>query len=191
MRQQVRTFVAVEIDDSVLAHAARLIGAFRAVPADVKWVDPQNMHLTVKFLGDVDVREVHQVCQAVQKAVADLAPFELELHGTGAFPNLTRPRTIWLGVRAGAEAMTELNRRVEAELGTLGYPREGRAFTAHLTLGRVRGGGEELADLGRLVAQHADEPIGATGVDRLVIFSSQLARTGPVYEPLGHADLGG
>jgi len=191
MKQQVRTFVAVELDPAIRSGAAELIEKLRAVPADVKWVAAENMHLTVKFLGDVDVREIHHVCQAVTLAVAELAPFSLEVRGAGAFPNLHRPRTIWLGVREGAEAMTELARRVESELAKLGFPKEGRPFQAHLTIGRIRHGGPELADLGRLVQQHAEQEIGDTSVDELVVFSSELTRSGPIYEPLGHASLGG
>ncbi len=182
MKQHVRTFVAVEIDPAVRSRAARLIDTFRSAAADVKWVDPKNMHLTVKFLGDVDVREIHQVCAAVQRATADVVPFSLEIRGAGAFPDTRRPRTIWVGVRQGLGEMTALNQRVESALEALGFPREGRAFSAHLTLGRVRRSGPELRRLAELIQQHADEDIGLVSVDQVVVFSSELTRTGPIYE---------
>jgi 2'-5' RNA ligase len=191
MKQKIRTFVAVEIDPAVREMAAELIAELSTAGANVKWVDAQNMHITVKFLGEVDTREVHEVCRAVETAVAPLAPFVLEVRGAGAFPNVRRPRTLWLGTRQGSEPFVELAERVDKQLHRLGYPREGRRFHAHLTLGRVRQGEAGLARLAELLAERADFEAGRSDVSEAVIFSSDLDRGGPTYEPLGHAALGG
>ena len=191
MSQTIRTFVAVEMDPAVRRAAQGLIDKFRATGAGVSWVVPANMHLTLKFLGDVGVGDVARVCQAVREAVAGAAPFSLQVCGVGAFPNLSRPRVIWLGAAEGQEAMAALAGRVESALTELGFPREGRRFQSHLTLGRVRRGGPEMAALARLVEQHAAVELGQTPVEEVVVFSSQLKPTGAVYEALDRAPLGG
>lgn len=191
MKQKIRTFIAVETDPAVREAAAELVGEFRASGADVKWVDPANMHLTVKFLGDVDSRHVHEVCWAVEKAVAELPRFELELRGAGAFPNARRPRTVWLGAGQGGEEIGILAEALEEAMDRLGFRREARRFHPHLTLGRVRRGQAGLDELARLLAEYADFEVGRTTVSEVVTFSSQLDRSGPTYEPLGRARLGG
>ncbi len=174
MKSTVRTFVAVEAGPAVRQRAAKLIEEFAAAGAEVKWVEPDNLHLTLKFLGDVDERDIPRVCETVQRAAAEVAPFELEILGAGAFPKLHRPRTIWLGSGKGEPQMAELSRRVEKALEKLGFPREGRRFQAHLTIGRVRNAGPELAQLAQLLQVAADVEVGAMAVDEAVVFSSQL-----------------
>ena len=103
----------------------------------MNWVEPHNLHLTLKFLGEVHEREIAEVCQAVAPGAAEVEPFDLEVRGAGAFPTAARPRTVWLGAGAGAERMVVLHDRVEAALAELGYREEHRRFQTHLTIGRV------------------------------------------------------
>lgn len=191
MKNKVRTFVAVEVSEAVRSRAAKLIQQLRQAGADVAWVAPQNMHLTLKFLGDVDYRDVYHVCKAVEQSVATVEPFTVEIKGVGAFPSLERPRVIWLGVELGATQMADLNEKVETALNELGFPREGRRFHAHLTLGRVRKSGRAMEHLVAMLREHQDAEFGPTVVEQVVIFSSELEPTGPVYEAMGHAELGG
>ena len=191
MRQRIRTFVAVNIDAAVRGRVAGLVDRFRAAGAEVKWVEPQNQHITLKFLGDVDAKEIHRVCEAVQHAVADVGPFEFEVRGAGAFPKANRPRTVWLGITQGKEEMIELNRRIEPALEKLGFRREARRFQPHLTIGRVRRGGPAVAELGKLIGEQADVELGLTRVPEVIVFSSQLDRSGPTYEAPSRAPLAG
>ncbi|OHB66891.1 MAG: 2'-5' RNA ligase, partial [Planctomycetes bacterium RBG_13_63_9] len=184
MKDAVRTFVAVEISSAVRERAGELIEVLRASGADVKWVEVGNLHLTLKFLGDVASREIPRVCEAVERGTAKVAPFELEVRGAGAFPDARRPRTVWLGVGNGAEEMVELHRHVEAKLSKLGYRKEHRRFQAHLTIGRVRGGGPAVVELGQRIEQQSDLLAGKMQVREVVVFSSQLDRSGPTYEAL-------
>ena len=156
----------------------------------MKWVEPHNLHLTLKFLGDVPEREIAEVCRAVQRGAAEVKRFELEVRGAGAFPNAARPRTVWLGAGAGAEQMVMLHDRVEVPLAELGYREEHRRFQSHLTIGRVRGGGPGIAELGKLLQQHADFMAGRMTVGKVTVFSSTLTPAGPIYEVLGTAPLG-
>ena len=191
MKQTVRTFVAVEINSAIRRRAEELIEKLRTASVDVKWVETHNVHLTLKFLGDVPSREIPRVCEAVQRGAGKVAPFELEVCGAGAFPNAARPRTLWLGTGGGEAAMVELHHHIEGPLGKLGYRKDQRRFHPHLTIGRVRRGGPAVAELGRLVGQHADFVAGKLRVSQVVVFSSQLDRTGPTYETLSRAKLGG
>jgi len=191
MKQTIRTFVAVEINSAVRACAAELIDQLGTASVDVKWVAPENIHLTLKFLGEVDSRQVHEVCRAVEQAADGVAPFELEVRGAGAFPNVRRPRTVWLGAGQGVQELGVLAERVESELHRLGFRREGRRFHAHLTVGRVRRGGPGISQLAQLLEEYADFEIGRTPVSEVIVFSSTLDRAGPTYEPLGRGLLSG
>ncbi len=189
MKHTVRTFVAVEIDAAVRSRAEKLIERLAGSPADVKWVEAHNLHLTLKFLGDVPSGETPRVCDAVARGAAKVEPFELEVCGAGAFPSAGRPRTLWLGSGDGEQGMIELHGHVETPLAKLGYRKEHRRFHPHLTLGRVRRSGPGVAELGELVKQNADFPAGRLTVREVVVFTSQLTRTGPTYEALSHAKL--
>ena len=127
----------------------------------------------------------------MEHAAGQIAPFELEIRGAGAFPNPARPRTIWLGAADGAQEMIALFDRLEVSLAKLGYHEEQRQFQTHLTIGRVRGGGPSIAALARLLQQHADFLAGRMTVDEVAVFSSTLTPAGPIYQRLGAAPLRG
>lgn len=171
--------------------AGQLIGRLGSTSAKVKWVEPHNLHLTLKFLGDVDLLEIPELCQAVTDAVAELPPFEIEARGAGAFPDLRHPRTVWLGVGRGTEEMVQLHDIVEQSLAPLGFRQEQRRFRPHLTIGRVRGGGPGIAELAENLAEQADFAGGVSSVEEVVVLSSELSRTGPTYEVLATAPLNG
>ncbi len=191
MTQTIRTFVAVEVDAAIRSAAKALVDKFREAGADVSWVAPENLHLTLKFLGEINENRIPAVCQAVREAAAGVGPFALEIRGAGAFPNLSRPRTVWLGAAEGEDALATLAERIESGLEKLGFRREGRRFRVHLTIGRVRRGGPAIATLGALLQDHADAALGRTPVEQVVVFSSRLERTGAVHEALDWAALGG
>jgi 2'-5' RNA ligase len=191
MKPTIRTFVAVEIDEAVRGAAAKVADELRAASADVGWVAPHNMHLTVKFLGDVAAEKIPQVCDTVAQTVAGMERFDLEIRGVGAFPNAARPRTIWIGTGNGEAQLTLLAERLEKALTELGFAREDRPFHGHLTLGRVRRPSRALAALTPMLKQRADLALGQTAVHEVVVVSSQLERGGPIYEALCRASLAG
>jgi 2'-5' RNA ligase len=191
MRERVRTFIAIDVDNYVRERALHLMDILRTANADVKWVEPENLHITIKFLGEVLSRDIYHICQAVQKAVANIEPFPLIVQGAGAFPDLIRPRTIWLGFSEGQEQLASLHRSVENALLPLGFPREGRPFKAHLTLGRVRRSSPGLARLAQLLRDQTEFSGAETYVEEVIVFSSQLTPEGPIYEPLATLPLQG
>ena len=191
VKQTVRTFVAVPTSPTVRQWAAELTRELSTAGADVKWVEMHNLHLTLKFLGDVKLKETAGVCEAVEAAAAEVAPFDFQVRGAGAFPNAGRPGTVWLGTGEGEEEMAALFHAIESALAKLGFRKEHRRFQPHLTIGRVRRGGPGVGELGQLIRQHADFEAGRMTVSEVIVFSSHLDRSGPTYETLGRATLGG
>jgi 2'-5' RNA ligase len=189
MQRTVRTFIAAEISSDVRTKARRLISLLAQAPAKVRWVEPENLHLTLKFLGEVEMLEMPRLCEVVTAAIAELPPFDLEMQGAGAFPSLERPRTLWLGIGDGEEAMIELHDALDKSLAELGFRPEQRRFKPHLTLGRVRNSEQGVTELAELIREHHEFPGGITDVAEVVVFSSEMDRDGPTHEPLCHAPL--
>jgi 2'-5' RNA ligase len=187
-----RTFVAIEITPEVRSAALRLIDRLRVAPAKVTWTKAANLHYTLKFLGDLPAERAPEICRAVQDAVVPFSPIEMVAGGVGAFPSVSRPHTLWLGAIEGAEPIELLFQAIERLLEPLGFPREHRRFTPHLTLGRVRDSSPAgLQELAELLKKHAAFDAGTISVQGVTVFSSTLSREGPTYEVLSHADFHG
>jgi 2'-5' RNA ligase len=189
--QRVRTFTAVEVWPEIRERAQALIQRFKDTTARVTWVKPDQMHLTMNFLGDVEMNEIPAVCKAVTDATAAFAPFDVEMAGVGVFPSYENPRTIWLGVTDGSDQLVALHAALEANLGELGFRVEARRFRPHLTLGRVRSLPKGPGQLAGLIKQHAEFEAGPMMVSEVTVMSSELGRDGPRYETLGHGELAG
>jgi 2'-5' RNA ligase len=187
MPKFLRTFIAVEISDAVRAKAVELIEILRGTGA--KWVEPHNLHLTLQFLGDVSEKQIPGVCKAVARGAGEVPPFPLTIHGAGAFPNFSKPRTVWIGAEEGSEQMANLHDRVAFALAELGFRDEERHFQPHLTIGRVKFGKADFPSLAALLRYHKDFSAGAFEVEEAVVFSSRLERGGPIYEKLATARL--
>lgn len=185
-----RTFVAVELSPDIRARASELVRKLSPSGVKATWVKPENMHLTLKFLGDTPANDLAGVCRAVTEAAAGISAFDIECAGAGAFPSLARARTLWIGVRDPEKKLERLQRAVEDALAELGFRPEHRRFQPHLTIGRVRPSpAAAIAELGRLLEQHANFPPAVSDVSEVVVFTSQLERSGPVHEPICHAEL--
>ncbi|HZL91460.1 MAG TPA: RNA 2',3'-cyclic phosphodiesterase [Pirellulaceae bacterium] len=190
---RLRTFIAVELAGSVLARAAQLIKELQAAGADVNWVKAPQMHLTLKFLGDVADTETPDICRVVADVASRCEPFEIVCRGAGAFPDLRQPRTIWLGFTQGVQELTELQRAIDDALKKeMGYGREQRRFHPHLTLGRVKRFDEQTrSNLAGLLQKHATFDGDLSVIEEVVVFASFLGRSGPTHEALGRAELSG
>jgi 2'-5' RNA ligase len=185
---KIRAFLAVESSSELRARTTILIRELASCPAAVKWVQPENLHLTLKFFGDVKERDVAEISSAAAQAVATLPSFNIECDRLGAFPNDGRPRTVWIGVRRGEEEMVALHDAIDNTLAKLGFARERRRFHPHITVGRVRGG-TGLEQLGELIRQRAEYPLASLHVSEVVLMSSELRPAGPVYTALGRSRL--
>lgn len=188
---RIRTFIAVDIDQAVRDRAITLQEKLARSAAYVKWVDPDSMHMTLLFLGEVPQLDLVPICRVVSNGVKDLPPFNYTVAGLGAFPTPRRPKVLWAGVTDGSEALQELHERLETPLLELGcYRREERAYNPHLTLGRVNRDNES-GPWDRILTDHADWDGGTTSVSEVLVMSSELRRDGPVYTVVGRGKLKG
>ncbi|MCI0700248.1 MAG: RNA 2',3'-cyclic phosphodiesterase [Planctomycetia bacterium] len=186
-----RTFIAVAISEDIRASTVALQKELAKTGSTVKWVEAENLHVSLLFLGEVDDRELHAVCKAVREVAAGEPPFALRVSGVGAFPNARRPKVVWAGVTEGAEELQRLYLALEEKLLDLGcYRKEERGYTPHLTLGRVKDAEDGFA-LATELTKRMNWTGGRTMVEEVLIFSSGLQRDGPVYTVLGRAALGG
>jgi 2'-5' RNA ligase len=181
-----RTFIAVVAADEIRRSAAKLASVLRSAAGDVKWVEPENLHWTLQFLGDIDQLEIPALCAAVANATLEIDCFDLEARGAGAFPGPDRPRTLWLGAGGGAQAMVALHHAIQRKLDKLGYRAEHRRFVPHLTLGRA---GRNARPLVRELASLAEFEAGTMLVDEVTVFASKLTPEGPRYDVLARAPL--
>ena len=168
-----RTFIAVLLSPELKSRIALIQQKFRHIHCDVKWTAEENLHITLKFLGDVQEDMLSEVCSAVEKAAVGFAPFDLEIKGAGAFPNTRKPQIIWVGVESGGEKLAKLAASIEDELSLLGFEREKKRFSAHITIGRVKSpkGMEALSQAiqsGKVRTRHTYEELGPACIDGFV-----------------------
>jgi 2'-5' RNA ligase len=175
-----RTFIAVELCEAVRRGAASLQDGLRAAGARLRWVHPDNLHFTLRFLGELPPAQVARAVVATRAAVGTLAPFSLTIGGLGAFPSLERPQVVWVGVTAGAEGLEALALALNAALARERFPAEDRPFRPHLTLGRARDE-RRWGDLVRALHRYRDAVLGEERVEAVTVMESRLTPDGPVY----------
>jgi RNA 2',3'-cyclic 3'-phosphodiesterase len=189
-----RLFVALDPPALVRRRIAQTLLALRReagrAEGDVRWVDPENVHLTLQFLGAVPAERVPAIEAALREAAAAGAPLGLEVKGAGGFPNARRARIVWLGLAGDLVPLAALVAGIGRRLAPLGFAPEDRAFAPHLTLGRARSGRGAPGLAGALAA--AAEPDGTPWrAAELVLFESHLSTAGPRYEAAARLALGG
>ncbi|MEE9163569.1 MAG: RNA 2',3'-cyclic phosphodiesterase [Thermoplasmata archaeon] len=181
-----RAFIAVDIEAT--RGIVRLLDALRHTPARVRVVSPENLHITLKFLGETDDGLVPSIRDALAAAAAGEAPFSLALRGSGAFPNPARPRVLWIGTEGG-DTLVRIAKRLERALQELGFARERRPFTPHLTVGRVKGS-KDVGELTELLVARRDETYATQRVETVRLKRSELGPTGAVYHDVFRVPLG-
>ena len=189
---KVRTFIAVLIPDAarqVLSESIRQLSGL--APQGVRWVDPNGIHLTLRFLGDIPVERVEDVLAAQGVASGSREPFSLQLSGLGMFPNRDRPRVLWAGVSGDMDALRLLQEEVEAQLERVGFPKDRRPFAPHLTLGRIR---DRISNVQRKSIAAVTESAALGHAEPWVVEESHLIRStltpqGAIYTSLGAALL--
>lgn len=184
-----RAFIALVLPDAARDALERLQQELRASRADVKWVEPDNLHVTLKFLGEISEAERQALERMLRQLATSMEPFALGLSGVGAFPSVSAPRVIWVGLGEGVEAAAHLAQAIEREGASIPLPREDRPFSAHVTLGRVR------SPRGRQVLvvalkQSRWQPPSAWQVNAVTFYQSVLGSGGPQYTVLADIPLG-
>jgi len=177
-----RTFVAIELPKEFTSRIDQLQNNLRKTKADVSWVKPQNVHITLKFLGEVKEEKIEEVYRATEQSVNGIRKFQVNLQGLGGFPNLKRPRVIWIGVEKGKEILAELYPKVEEQFFKIGFAKENRDFTPHLTIGRVKFP-KSLESLATEINKTSFET-QEFEVQEVVVMKSTLHPAGSIYTPL-------
>jgi 2'-5' RNA ligase len=182
MAESIRTFVAVDVPQQIKMELDKLIGELRPLAPDIRWVKAANLHLTLRFLGDIPVSSVKGLAAEIAANVAEFGSFDLSLSGIGGFPNLHKPRVIWLGGGDGQKPLYDLAARVEKACDDCGFGKADKPFSSHLTIGRVKfpHGNERLVS--HIETLKFVSPIFP--VEEVVIFKSDLMPSGPRYTRL-------
>jgi 2'-5' RNA ligase len=184
-----RSFVAVEVPAPVRRRVAELQEALRRADADVKWVEEGNLHLTLKFLGEIGEEPAARLKELLAVEAARWPRLKVDYAGTGSFPSHGVPSVVWAGLSGDLEKLAGLAAAVERAAGEVGVPREGRPFVAHLTIGRVKSP-RNAKRLASAVAQQDRAVLGKDEIAEIVLFESTLTPQGPIYTPRGRFPLG-
>jgi len=176
----IRTFIAIELPVEIKEAMAEVQAELRKSDADVGWVRPEGVHLTLKFLGDVEEKKVAELGDALREGLKGETPFILQAKGIGTFPTPRAPRVVWLGVEGEVTRLSALAKTVEEICANLKFPKEDRPFKAHLTLGRVKSPRGRGA-LVKMLENFKDADLGEFRADAVSVMKSELQRTGAVY----------
>lgn len=181
----VRSFIACGIDQALVPRIREIQDTLKAESdsAGVKWIDPENLHFTLKFLGEIDEGIIANIREGIMGVAESASSFDLAISGLGAFPSVSRPRVIWLGTGNGKEKLRALAREIEEMSASYGIPKEGKVFVPHLTLGRVKSD-HGLRGLAETIQRLASVEVGITRVSEICLMRSDLKRSGPVYTVL-------
>jgi 2'-5' RNA ligase len=186
-----RTFIAIELPREIKDALGKLQARLKASGADVKWVKPENIHLTLKFLGETDEEKTAEIKNILADTAQNFKTFLIRPYSLGAFPKIQSPRVIWIGIDKGDSETKSIAGRLEERLAAIGIPKEERPFSSHITIGRVRSFLNrdklirELKNLGGKIEANPQE----FPVTRLALFESTLTPQGPIYKPLQEVSL--
>ncbi|MCX5705663.1 MAG: RNA 2',3'-cyclic phosphodiesterase [Candidatus Omnitrophica bacterium] len=186
-----RTFIAIELPKDIKDSLSRLINKLKETGADVKWVAPQNIHLTLKFLGERDDKKVKEISEILDEVARNHLAFQIQINALGAFPNLNSSRVIWVGIDQGDIETKNIFKDLEDLICKVGIPKEDRAFSSHITIGRTRSA-KRLAELSQVITS-LNESIGRENLNftagSITLFKSTLTPKGPIYEALKVVNL--
>ena len=188
-KSKIRTFIAVKLPDHVIKRLSECQRDLKKLGMRIKWTRPENIHLTLKFLGDIFPDDVSPVCQVIESSVKEFMPITLCARGVGVFPGIRRPRILWTGISGQTNLLEKLYQTIDAGLNTLGFAKEERKFTGHLTIGRFKEnpGAELLIDMMKTYTDMASDEFL---VDTVSVCQSDLKPSGPVYTNLSRIRFG-
>ena len=183
-----RTFIAIALPQEIRDYLACIQAELKKCQADVKWVQPENIHLTLKFLGERDEKKIEKIKEILQESVREKACFAVRLCNIGAFPKIDFPRVIWLGLDKGEKETKEIAYALEEKIAKLGIPKEDKPFSSHITIARIRSPAnrESLVQELKRVPKLKDLEFPVT---KITLYKSTLTPKGPIYEILKEASL--
>jgi 2'-5' RNA ligase len=189
MSKTIRTFIAIEIPRNIIHKIRELQEGIKGYGFKIRWVRPENIHLTLKFLGDVEALRIGDIAEAASKTVKGYTPISLKAKGIGIFPGIKRPRVLWVGLTGQLESLMGLQKTLDENLKVLGFPGEKRFFKGHLTMGRIKDKIDVKKFSDALMAFRSFETDEFTA-GQIILYKSELKPSGAVYTKLASASLG-
>ena len=188
MSTTIRTFIAIELPEKIIYTIGKVQEKIKSYGFKIRWVSPENIHLTLKFLGNIKKADMEKVAKAISESVTGYHSISLSVKGIGVFPGIKRPRVLWLGISKQLDLLTELQKTLDETLETMGFPKEKRPFKGHLTLGRIKDkiDPKRLHDVLKEFTKFESEHFFA---DRIILYESELKPKGAVYTKLIEAHL--
>ncbi|MCE1245670.1 MAG: RNA 2',3'-cyclic phosphodiesterase [Firmicutes bacterium] len=180
MDKNLRLFIAVPITPRIKKRIGEVITRFKTLGADIKWVPEENLHTTLKFLGDTPIGKVDKITEALEKTLTAFETSRLRFRGIGAFPNMHNPRIIWVGSESVNSKLTAIASAIDEAMASLGFEKEEKKFKAHLTIGRVRGP-KGIPELMKEIEKIKQQEIDSMKITEIHLVKSDLQRTGPIY----------
>lgn len=184
----IRSFIAIEINEKTREKIGKLIIKLCKTEADVKWVEPENLHVTLKFLGYIKEEDIADISKAVKETVQDIFPFSLSIEGLGAFPDLKRPNVVFVNIKEKGKNLVTLHTRLNERMASFGITRETRKYDPHLTIGRVRSR-KNINLLTYEIESNNGAFFGQELVESIALMMSELYPEGPRYSRLDTVTL--
>jgi len=182
MSEEIRTFIAIDITDQrIIENLVKARDMLIDTGADLKPVAPENMHITIRFIGEIPLSTVNKLCSELKNLV--FKPFKVRVKGIGVFPNITRPRVIWAGVTEGYDELTNIHEEVEKIVRKIGLPPDREKFIPHITLARVRSD-RNIGKLVKVINNILSMDFGEYIVNKIVLKRSILTPSGPIYSDI-------
>ncbi|MFO7971910.1 MAG: RNA 2',3'-cyclic phosphodiesterase [Desulfobacterales bacterium] len=183
MSNTIRTFIAIELPEKIIYTISKVQEEIKSYGLKIRLVRPENIHLTLKFLGDIKTADTEKVARAVSESATGYPALSLAVKGIGVFPGIKKPRVLWLGISKQLDLLTALQKTLDEKLEAMGFPKEKRPFRGHLTLGRIKSviDPKTLHDVLKEFIQFESEPFFA---DKIILYKSDLKPKGAVYTKL-------
>ncbi len=178
---QIRGFLAIDLDDELKPKINKIIREFKQIDANIKYVDLQNLHFTLKFFGDIDTEGIDLISQKIENVIKDFNSFTIKIKGCGAFPNKNRIKVIWVGLDED-EILKDLHDKLDKEFNSIGFDLD-RKFSSHLTIGRMKSA-KGKNKVKNTIETYNNIDIGTMEVNLITLKKSTLTPSGPIYEDL-------
>jgi RNA 2',3'-cyclic 3'-phosphodiesterase len=187
----IRSFIAIELPEDVREKISRIQAELKKSGADVKWVEPANIHLTLKFIGEQDQLSTDLISLGLEETLNTTRRYHVRISSLGAFPRITSPRVIWLGIDTGDAETKAIAGLIETKMAALGVPREERELSSHITIGRIRSsaGNSALSGLLETLQKKPQDYHLGFEVTTVTLFKSTLTGAGPLYDPIKEVHL--
>ena len=185
----IRSFIALPLEAVLTVEIKKVQQRLNSPVGAVRWINPEQLHLTLRFLGNVPADRLDDLTAALRRACARTAPFQLALEGAGCFPNTQSPRVVWIGIQGDLEPLRQLQEQIGQETKNFGDPGDPRAFQPHLTIGRVKASGLEGRKAGQAIECAIVPKLGDWTVNNVLLVQSQLSPDGARYTTLAAVAL--